>query len=552
MEAHKNSVTIIVPAAGYQPVPFAEINSREDSGFLNTGTRLAIERIQNFYSGKPNLTILLAVNDEQKNIYRLQPYKNVRVIGVGKTSSAADTILAALEQTSTEWCLINPITAVPTSHLANEGAVYFGQDLIPKENWAALTVPSNNLPLYHPKSESASIGLNSHPFTGRVYSKTEYIRAALQDQEEEQKSDLLYLGSKLIELGRALVRFEKWIDSGHQATYAESRLYSISSRFFNSLTYSRETNTIKKVSIETIKLRLEAQMIEEAPPHIRRFFPAIVSSASKGDLWEVEMEYIGYPSLAELFLYGKLGPNTWRRIIDSLKQAYDAFYNGPALVTEEATWLYSDKTEARQRSLELILKSHLSHAMQYIYRNSYTVNGIALPSLLEVFELNSALCKQIERTCQLHIGHGDMCFNNILADPLFGTLKLIDPKAALHPATGKCGVMHGLYDLAKLNHSFIGLYDSIVNNLYHLSQSDQSTLNVEIYAPPGLNYISRLFQDRLLLGYSDEPTCTFATANLFLSMLPLHREDESRMMLMAIVGSLLLIRGTIIDLQMQS
>ncbi len=63
MEAPKNSLTIIVLAAGHHPVPFAEINLRDDSGFLNAGNRLAIERIDNFYSGKPNLTTLLAVID---------------------------------------------------------------------------------------------------------------------------------------------------------------------------------------------------------------------------------------------------------------------------------------------------------------------------------------------------------------------------------------------------------------------------------------------------------------------------------------------------------
>jgi len=143
-----------------------------------------------------------------------------------------------------------------------------------------------------------------------------------------------------------------------------------------------------------------------------------------------------------------------------------------------------------------------------------------------------------------------MCLNNILVDPLFGTLKLIDPKAAVHPTTGQCGLMQGLYDLAKLNHSFIGLYDSVVNGLYSFSLTDQTTVNAMIYAPSDFSVVSRMFQDRLLLERTDELACTQATANLFLSMLPLHREDETRMVTLAVVGSVLLVHGTIKPLLM--
>ncbi|MFM7230170.1 MAG: hypothetical protein ACKO2F_11115 [Cyanobacteriota bacterium] len=550
MERSSSSVTLIVLAAGHQPSPLGGTQPGEDSGFLNVGTKLAIERIHSFFSNKPQLTTLLAVTNGNKAIYRLRPYADVRVIGVGETRSVNETLLAALDHVDTEWCLINPITAVPTSHLSTEGAVYFGQDLIPKENWSALTVPSRDQPVFHPKSEEGSYGLISHPFTGRIYAQIEYVRSILVALEAEQTNDLIYLAAQLIKLQLASIRYEKWIDAGHQATYAESKLHSISSRFFNSLAYNSSTNTIKKRSSEATKLMLEAKLIDEAPAHIRRFFPAIVSSSSQGKLWEVEMEYVGYPSLAEVFLYGRVGPNTWRRIIDSLGQAYDAFYGGEAQLQEKASWLYSEKTVARQRTLESILSEDNNHILTHLYDHPYSVNGLAMPALRETMQWMVDLCSELEKSCELHVGHGDMCFNNILVDPLFGTLKLIDPKAAIHPGTGECGLMQGLYDLAKLNHSFIGLYDSIVNGLYSLTFLDQSTTQLMVYAPADYQDISRMFQDRLLLERTDELACTQATANLFLSMLPLHREDQARMVSLAIVGSMLVNHGTIRPLLM--
>ena len=181
MDRISSSVTLIVLAAGHQPTPFGGGQPGDDSGFLNVGTKLAIERIHSFFANKPQLCTLLAVGSADKDIYQLRPYNNVNVIGVGGTQSVSETLLAALDHITTEWCMVNPITAVPTSHLSTEGAVYFGQDLIPKENWSALTVPSQNQPSFHPKSETASNGLISHPFTGRIYAQTKQVRTILEE-----------------------------------------------------------------------------------------------------------------------------------------------------------------------------------------------------------------------------------------------------------------------------------------------------------------------------------------------------------------------------------
>ena len=54
----------------------------------------------------------------------------------------------------------------------------------------------------------------------------------------------------------------------------------------------------------------------------------------------------------------------------------------------------------------------------------------------------------------LFIGHGDLCFNNILVDPNSGSLKLIDPKAYPDKSKNIVGLVDPFYDLAKLNHSF--------------------------------------------------------------------------------------------------
>jgi hypothetical protein len=150
---------------------------------------------------------------------------------------------------------------------------------------------------------------------------------------------------------------------------------------------------------------------------------------------------------------------------------------------------------------------------------------------------------KIEYYRPLHIGHGDLCFNNILIDPLFGSLKLIDPKAAMYRQTGICGLMDPLYDLAKLNHSFLGLYDSVVNNLYALRHDGEPAFSFRVYKPSNYELVLSMFQDMLLLERVNETMCALATSNLLLSMLPLHRDDPDRMIALTILGSVLLFSG---------
>jgi hypothetical protein len=334
MAINRQDVTVLILAAGTQSNNSAIANPSQDAAFLNVGTKLAIERIASFFREKQNVNTLLAVVDSNKDIFRLRPYETVTAVSVGHTPSVCDTILCVLDSIATEWCLINPVTAVPTSHLSADGAIYFGQDQIPRENWSSMTLQSQGQPIFHSKDLNNSLGVSSHPFTGRIYARTEKIREAIEELPERQRTDLIHLASALFQRGEAKIRYERWLDAGHAATYADSKLLSISSRFFNRLTYDKATNIIRKRSAEITKLELEGRFLAEASPTIKRFFPAVINSREAGGFWELEMEYIGYPSLAEIFLYGNIGLNGWRRIIHSLGQAFDTFYRAPRIISK--------------------------------------------------------------------------------------------------------------------------------------------------------------------------------------------------------------------------
>ena len=101
-----------------------------------------------------------------------------------------------------------------------------------------------------------------------------------------------------------------------------------------------------------------------------------------------------------------------------------------------------------------------------------------LPSLNSTITKLQNKLKQIEKQRPLAFGHGDLCFNNILIEPISGIIKLIDPKAD-SIGNNKIGYVDPLYDLANLNHSFSCFYDSIVNNMFSISYiNDQYELKI--------------------------------------------------------------------------
>ena len=115
----------------------------------------------------------------------------------------------------------------------------------------------------------------------------------------------------------------------------------------------------------------------------------------------------------------------------------------------------------------------------------------------------------------MHIGHGDLCFNNILIDPIYGKVNLIDPKGNYHKKLGFYGVVDNFYDLAKLNHSFEGLYDSVVNNLFKFVIIKDKEFRIEIFKPRNYEKMNFYFSKKILDQRISRNDLSLLTSNLF-------------------------------------
>jgi hypothetical protein len=154
----------------------------------------------------------------------------------------------------------------------------------------------------------------------------------------------------------------------------------------------------------------------------------------------------------------------------------------------------------------------------------WTLNGHAAPPLRAIaHEAAGALLSSEAAPSFLH---GDFCFSNILFDFRAGRVKTIDPRGT--DALGRPSRFGDLrYDLGKLAHSVLGLYDFIVAGFY-LLQAEGCDLAFRVLSerclPVQRLFIHTPFAGRLPAQWQCYPVMVL----LFLSMLPLHADDPRR------------------------
>ena len=174
------------------------------------------------------------------------------------------------------------------------------------------------------KKEEISFKKKCYPFTGRISSEKNTIKDALKDIKNDQMNDLLYLGKVLIEKYEHSINHEKWYDAGHSTTYFETKISSFSSRFFNEIKYNHKRNSNIKISQDTIKLKKEINFYKNIPSELRVFFPVLLNKEQE-DKVSLELEYLPFPNLAEIFLFRKITANRWETIVNMLFNIYCSF-----------------------------------------------------------------------------------------------------------------------------------------------------------------------------------------------------------------------------------
>jgi hypothetical protein len=155
-------------------------------------------------------------------------------------------------------------------------------------------------------------------------------------------------------------------------------------------------------------------------------------------------------------------------------------------------------------------------------------DGVTLPCINQIIE--ECISRSMTIKSIPGIIHGDFCLSNILFDSRIDRLKVIDPRGL--DAEGCETILGDInYDIAKLTHSVIGLYDFIISGAFDASKDCHETFDeykITIFIDERIKKIQKIFINRNFIGNVSAQKIMPMTILLFFSMLPLHGDDPKR------------------------
>lgn len=291
-------------------------------------------------------------------------------------------------------------------------------------------------------------------------------------------------------------------------------------RYFNKIVSNGET--ITKYSFNKIKLKNEYRTYFDLPDSIKKWFAVPFDFCETKDYASYTMKYYFAKDIAfqyvnrlltlqdldkvlgKLFYFIKI-----RKIkkISDVRQVYDKLY-----IKKLDQRVSSFKRYNNFKAIERNIKSGTNY---YSFDNIVEKYKTIYSKVMQTAKILSFVA----------IGHGDLCFSNVLYDKSSDFMIFIDPKDF---SSSNEMWINPYYDVAKLSHSICGKYDFFNNKEYNILTNKDLKMDVSI----GFNntqYIE-LFKKHLLNNGYDYNAVRVFEVSLFLSMLPLHIDDENKIL----------------------
>jgi hypothetical protein len=250
-------------------------------------------------------------------------------------------------------------------------------------------------------------------------------------------------------------------------------------------------------------------------------------SLAREDMY-LTLEYYGYPTLSELWVFEEMDVAHWEAIFALLARVLECFERyGAALPPEETHRFYWQKTADRIR--EFARQS--PRFTRLAQAQSLTLNGVEIrgwPALQAEVE------ERVRDLAGRPVGriiHGDLCFPNMLYDRVSRLFKFIDPRGSFAEA----GILgDARYDIAKLMHSLDGGYDFIIHNMFAL-QEEENGIHLQVFYPAHRTGVLQAFEKVFSARFALEEA-RLIEGLLFLSMCPLHSDHPNRQTAMWVTG----------------
>ncbi|WFF38738.1 hypothetical protein LU290_00365 [Moraxella nasibovis] len=325
-----------------------------------------------------------------------------------------------------------------------------------------------------------------------------------------------------------LYETKDWHDCGHINPYFNARATITTQRSFNSLLI--DDGAVTKSSTNHKKMQAEINWFKSLPASLRKFTPQFIEEGigNDGVTPYYCLEFMPILPLNELYVHGRNPAIFWRKIFSLVKDYFEKARNADAAldknmeaIISSSDRLYKDKTLSRIAKYAEEVGLNLNK--QIVYQNK------ALGSINDI--VNDSIQKTLNLPCVATIMHGDLCFSNMLFDARGQRIKLIDPRG-IDEDDNLTILGNQTYDLAKLTHSVIGMYDFIIAGRYRLVENVENS-EIEFDVDERLSLIQQEYLDTIFFEDITVKQVMPAVVLLFLSMLPLHddRPDRQKAML---------------------
>lgn len=325
-----------------------------------------------------------------------------------------------------------------------------------------------------------------------------------------------------------LIEYNEFLDFGNMESISAARHNK--SRHFNSIQIIGDC--VHKSSENQNKMIDEYCWYMATKGILGKYLPEIksIDKDNSGYL----MSKLNESPMQEQFVFGTLTNGQWFNFFSELNNYMKIVRsNGTGNnIKNETKEILIDKTKNRVESIK-----------EQFNEKFYVINGKIIPN--PIFDLDAKIIplleKIVENTNEYEsVLHGDLFFGNMMFNEETSDLKVIDPR----------GDYGGLicfgdirYDIAKLNHSINGYYDFIVNGLYNLEKNG-AIINYNFYLGKSQKEVQKLF-DLFLQGNNfDKKEIDLITGILFLSMIPLHKENEKNQVVQFAIASEILYKYT--------
>lgn len=508
-----------------------------------TDSKTVFDFIYETYNEEQTKFIIVGYEEDKKitEFIRNKKYKNVDVISLNRVNDIGysikyglSSIINEIDDNDTLTINFADTVVMEKSNYWNKDSFLYNEDYISDE-WTFFENDKTGFSNIIDKQIVDENVIKKMPLFVGIFSFSNpkyFYQCLLEEVNKESEVDSLYRALMLYKEKYELeaIKTDNWFDLGHIDKYYNSQL-GVRAREFNQIKIDNYRGILSKYSENKEKFKGEIQWYIKIPSEVEYVRPRIFSYSTDYEDMFISMEYYSYHTLHELLLFSDLSKNKWNSIFSMIKFILNDFSRFK--VVDEN--IYSDLEEMYlNKTIDRLNEIKNKNEFRNLFESNIKINNIKYKSLNEIINiLRSEIPKKLLNMDYFTIIHGDLCFSNILVDNNFSFVKLIDPRGKF----GRFDIYGDYrYELAKLIHSIDGKYDYIIEDLFDLDiDGNEIVYKIRLKEQNFSVYdclIDCLKEDIEKIREEIE----IIEALLFLSMVPLHRDDISRQYVMLATG----------------